>query len=388
MKMLIKRMLPLLVIVITTVIVFVIIKNPPEAKLGAPAQAKKIPVEVLKIEPRLYTVSVESFGTVRPLTSSSLTSQVSGQITNLATNFKEGGFFKKGDILLQIDERDFRAQLQIAEADLILAKQTLSEESAQAEQARADWQRLGKKGTPNDLVLRIPQLEAAKASVQSAQAQVKIAQLALERTSVRAPFDGRVLQKHIGLGQVVSSNELLADIYATDFVEIRLPIRNEDLPLINLPEEVSQKGLEPTQVLLYSDLIGDQQWQGRLVRTEGAIDDDSQQLYVVAQIDDPFSLPPPLIKIGQYVKANIIGKTLGDAIKIPNDAVYQGSFVYVEKESKIYRREIGILWQNQEETLIKSGLEYGETVVTTVLGTLSSGTAVQVMNDQVKAEGS
>jgi len=386
-----KFALPLGIVAATAVTVMLILNNPPEAKFSPPKTPARILVEVQKIERQPYTVAIDSYGTVRPRTQTSLTSQVSGQITYISENFREGGFFEKGEIMVRVDPRDYRAEVKVAEADLILAQQTLSEESARADQAKADWQRLGKKGKPNDLVLRIPQLQAAKASMLSAEAKLGIAKLALERTEIKAPFSGRILGKHVDIGQVVSANTSLADIYATDFVEVRLPIKNSDLPLLNLPQEANRQAPAaiPTQVLFYSDLIGDQQWSGILVRTEGAIDSDTQQLYGVAQIDKPFDLTPPLIKIGQYVNANIIGRTLPDAIKIPNSAIYQGTFVYIEKDGLLQRRNVRTLWKNDEDALIAEGLEEGENIVLSPLGNVVSGTPVKVAgrDEPTKAEG-
>lgn len=380
-KKLLQIALPLALVILTVLAVVFIMQNPPQARFGKPASVAKIPVRIQTLERAPFTVTIDSYGTVRPRTQTALSTQVSGQIVDINDNFREGGFFKKGDILVRLDDRDYRAKVKVAQADLILAKQTLSEEEAHAAQARDDWERLGKKGTPNDLVLRIPQLEAAKASVLSAQAQLDIARLDLERSTIKAPFDGRILTKYVDLGQVVAANAELADIYATDYVEIRLPIKNKDLPLIDLPSEKANatQESEPTPILLYSDLIGDQQWQGKLVRTEGAIDSDTQQLYAIAQIEAPFQQDGPLIKIGQYVTASIIGVTLPDAIKIPTSAIYQGSFVYVEKDGLINRHDIATLWQNQEYALIKNGLKAGDNLVLTPLGNVTSGTPVKVL---------
>ncbi len=381
-KKMIKILLPTSIVVLTVLIVVALMGNPPQAKRSPKAASSKVLVEVQKIETEPYTVVIESYGTVKPRTKSTLTSQVSGQIIYVNENFREGGFFKKGEVLIELDNRDYKAGVKVAEAALILAQQTLSEESAKAEQARENWARLGKKGKPNDLVLRIPQLEAAKASVLSLEAQLSIAKLSLERTQIKTPFAGRILNKSVDMGQVVSTNSSLAEIYATDVVEVRLPIKNRDLALVRLPEEIKdgEQIQDTTQVLLYSDLIGQQQWQGQIVRTEGAIDSTTQQLYAVAQIDRPFDQPSPLIKIGQYVNANIFGKTLPNAIRVPNSAIHQGSFVYIEKDGIIKRREIEILWQNQEDVLIKHGIESGENLVSSPLGNVVSGTAVKVIN--------
>ena len=117
------------------------------------------------------------------------------------------------------------------QAYLRLSK-TLSEEQARVAQAEQDWQRLGNSKQAPDLVLRKPQLMAAQATVYSAEAGFsKAAELALERSNIIAPYTGRVLSKSVDVGQVVSVGTELAEIYAVDYVEIRLPLKNKDSTL-------------------------------------------------------------------------------------------------------------------------------------------------------------
>ena len=361
---------------------------------GGSAGAAQITVETMKLLPQRYPVVLDSFGTVQPRTQSVLVAQVSGEINKINQQFRDGGFFEKGDVLVQLDDRDHRAELKINESSLLSAKQVLLEEQARAEQALVDWQRLGNGKKPNSLVLREPQLAAAQAQVLSAQAKLEQAQLSLERTKIIAPFAGRILAKHVDLGRVVVNNTQLADIYAIDYVEVRLPINNKDLSFMELPEQYrhssdSEKG---SKVTLSSNLIGQQQWQGQVVRTEGAIDTTSQQLYIVAQIDNPYDksnkdVAP--IKIGQYVNAQIVGKTIEQALVIPNSAIYQGSYVYiveqVEGKSLLKRKDITIRWQNSQDAIIESGLTFGEQLVLTPLGQVSSGTRVKTIDEASKS---
>ena len=244
-------------------------------------------VETIPVMPRDYQVMLQSYGTVQPRTRSMLVAQVSGQIVEINENVRDGGFFEQGDVLGRIDPRDYEADVQIAQAALADANQALAEAIARSEQAREDWERLGNDGEPSDLVLRIPQLEAARARVQSAESSLTKAKLDLERTRIVAPFAGRVLRKLVDLGQVVSTNAQLAEIYATDVVEIRLPLRNRDLRFIDLPERYRHSDAEEsngTDSIIKSDLIGEDEWQANLVRTEGAIDESARQLHVIAQI--------------------------------------------------------------------------------------------------------
>lgn len=385
-----KIIIPVVILISTFFISQVIINNPPESNRGSGEIAAKITVETLPLVPQRYTIMLNSFGTVQPRTQSVLVAQVSGEINEISQQFRNGGFFEKGDVLVQLDDRDHRAEVNLNQANLLSAKQALLEEQARAKQALIDWQRLGNGAQASALVLREPQLAAAQAQVLSAQANLEKAQLQLERTNIVAPFAGRILTKHVDLGRVVASNTQLADIYAIDYVEIRLPIKNKDLSFMALPEEYrdSNKTVQGTMVQLTSTLIGQQQWQGEIVRTEGAVDENSQQLYVVAQIDNPYDVSNNKvapIKIGQYVNAEITGRTIEKALVIPNSAIYQGSYVYtvenIENKNVLKRKDINIRWQNNEDALIEAGLTFGEKLVLTPLGQVSSGTPVKLAGE-------
>ena len=379
-----KKILPFAILFGFLAVAYIVKNNPPTSKRGKPSTAPQLSVEVQTVQPQNITLDIASYGTVKPRTQSNLYPQVSGEIKAISGNFREGGFFEKGETLVQLDDRDYLAEIDIAKATLLNAQQVLSEESARVEQAKQDWVRLGNEGQASDLVLRKPQLLAAQANVQSAQAGLSKAKLSLERTKIKAPYAGRILSKQVDVGQVVSSGTQLAELYAVDYVEVRLPIKNKDLPYMVLPEstrfEQSSSEHKPS-VTIYSDLIDRQQWQGNIVRTEGAFDASSQQLFVVAQIDDPYgisnqhSLP---IKIGQYVTANIKGKTIDGGIIIPNKTVYQGSYVYTVQDKRLLRKPISIAWQNEEFALIEDGLSANELLVLTALGQVNSGTPVSI----------
>ena len=176
--------------------------------------------------------------------------------------------------------------------------------------------------------------------------------------------------------------------HATDYVEIRLPLRNRDLPFIDLPE--SYRFADVTRasqgrVEIRSDLGGEESWDAVLVRTEGAIDETARQLHVIAQIDDPFGRDnedQTPIKIGQYVTARLEGKTVPAALVIPNNTIYQGSYVYIVEDGVLRRRDIEIAWQNDLEAIIGAGLQPGDNLVMTPLGQVTSGIRVSVVGEQ------
>ena len=380
-----KKLIPLIILLLLVGGGILVLNSPPELNRKGGTKTAKTLVETMKVTRQDYQINVNSYGTAQPRTQSILVSQVSGQIMSIDYKFRPGGFFKKGDTLVGIDARDYEANVNIAEASLMDAMQAHAQEAARSDQALSDWQRLGDADEiPSSLVLREPQLQAAKARVLSAKSTLTKAELNQERTSIKAPFDGRVLRQLVDLGQVVSIGSQLAEIYATDIVEVRLPLRNADLSFVNLPEE--DGGLKP-KVTFFSELGGEKSWLGEIVRTEGAIDETSRQLHVVGQIKDPFGVKEnkgQRLKIGEYVTAELSGVALKGVLLIPSEVIYQNTYVYAVENGVLLRKEIDIIWQNDLEAIVSAGIEVGDELVTTPLGQVTSGTRVRVIGDKLK----
>lgn len=389
MKKLPSFVVPVAVISLFGFIAYFIINNPPEAKRQAPKFTPTVSVETTTIKAVDFPMQINSYGVVKPRTQSSLLPQVSGQIKSISPNFRDGGFFERDEILVTLDNRDYLAEIKVTEASLLSAQQALAEEQARSAQAIEDWQRLGNGKQAPDLVARKPQLMSAQAKVLSAQAALDKAQLALERTEIKAPFAGRILTKKVDLGQVVSSNTNLADLYAVDYIEVRLPIRNNDLAYLSLPESFryGKRDTNFPEVTLTSTLGSADVWVGNVVRTEGAIDATSKQLYVVAQIDDPYGeglAGKEPLKIGQYVTAKINGSVLKNVIVVPNKTIYQGSYVYTVANDVLRRQNVNISWQNDKVAIISDGLNDGDILVNTPLGQVNSGTRVKLISEASK----
>jgi len=381
-----RKLLPLLLLALFIGVTQLISHFKPVAAIRDKPPTPVISVETEQLMPRDYTLVINSFGRVQPRTEGELVAQVSGQIMDISPNFRDGGFFEAGETLITIDPRDYKIQVDIAAAELANARVNLEEQQALADQARKDRAILNKQGQASDYALRKPQLAAARSQIDAARAKLAQAQLAVERTEIKAPYAGRILSRSVDRGVVVSGNQALARIYATDRVEVRLPLKNSELGYVELPENYRNERPDqnhlPSVTIINSLGTTREQWPASLVRTAGAIDEQSQQLYVTAQIDNPYVEDEdgrrPL-KIGQYVTARIQGRTLADAIVIPNSAIYQGSYVYLFDQGLLQRTEIEVAWQNSRESLIGSGLKPGDHLVLTPLGQVSSGTPVKTM---------
>ena len=261
----------------------------------------------------------------------------------------------------------------------------MAEEQARAKVAERDWRQLKRDAGANQLVLRKPQVAAARAAVLAAEAQLARAQLNLERTRITAPYAGRLLEQSVGLGQYVGAGTVLGRIYAVDYVEIRLPLSNRQLAFIDLPEQYrGDPDHIPGPAVTLRARIGatDYHWQGQLIRAEGAIDTQSRQLFVVAQVDDPYGRGPqqrPPLRIGQFVQAEISGRTLTDVIVIARTALREGDQVLlVNNDNLLTRRTVDVIWRDSANVVIGSGLNSGDALVLTPLSTAAEGTPVRV----------
>ncbi len=377
-----KILIPLLVGIVLFGGSYAIFKNPPQAGMRKAPPMAKITVEVETLARQDYPITLSSYGEAKAATQSMLVSQVAGQIVAVNEAFRSGSSVKKGDILVNVDDRDYRTAVMSAEANLLDAERSVVEERARAKQAALDWKTLGRKDEPNDLVLRKPQLMAAEARLKAAQADLSKANLALERTQIRAPFDGRVLDHKVDVGQFINVGTAVAELYANDYVEVRLPLCNCDLDFIDL-DLVNTSNTQP-RITFFSNLNSGRQWSGVVSRVDSAIDSNSRQLHVIGRIDQTLadSNLASEIKIGEYLTAEIQGKLIKDTLIIPNKTIYQSSFVYIVEKGTLQRRDIEILWQNNDVAMIGSGLESGDQLVLTSLGQVTSGTRVSIAEQQ------
>ena len=303
----------------------------PTAKAKKPPGIRKVPkTKVIELQVENYTSSIESNGVIIAHNEVNLTSQVSGRIVKIHPQFEDGAFFNKGTTLVELEEADFLTSVASAEAMLAQASASHAQEKARSEQARLNWEDLGYDEEPNELVLRLPQLREAEARVNSASTQLAQAKRNLERSKIKAPFDGRVRKRLVGVSQAVSGSTPLGTIFAVDYAEVRIPISAKEMRHLNLPENPDDPSVEIT----LHDALDEKNetvWPAKIIRTEGTLDQDSLELFAIAKISDPFGRNStlPALRIGQPVNAKIPGKILEGVIKIPRSAVRQLRRIYI-----------------------------------------------------------
>ncbi len=388
MKRLIQILLPLIVLGGAGYYFYYLVTTKPEPQeRGFQTPTPEVDVKTLTKES--YEVRLESQGTVRARTRSTLIPEVRGRVVSISNQFREGAFFETGDVLLQIDPTDYKGELVVADSSLAQAQLKLEEEKARSDQALKDWERLNPGERPNSLVLREPQLREAEANVASSQARLDMATRNLERTTIRAPYAGRVLSKNVDVGQYVSPGNQLAGIYAVDFAEVRLPLTATQYKLLDLPNiyRGEDPGLsEGPKVLLESTQAGDvNRWKGQIVLAEGAIDPSTRQLFVVAQVANPYGRTadgrPPL-KVGAFVKAIIDGNSIEDVFVIARKLLRENTYVLVvDSDDYLLRKKVHIVWENDEVIVVDSGLDEGDRLCLTYVPFALEGWQVKVMSE-------
>lgn len=381
-KIILRRSSPLLILLVFGVAAALLIstKEAPEQK------ENKIPIpiiDVISVEQKTVSLNLPSYGVVTPKNKTQLVTEVQGRMLTIAPHFVAGGVVKKGDELAIIEPSDYEADLMQAQASLAQAEAALEEEVARGEVAKNDWKGFDG-GVPPELGLRLPQLKKEQANVKFQQAALARAQRNLERTIIRAPFDGIIKARHVDLGQYVTLGTNLGELYDTRIAEIRLPLANNDLAYL---ESVDNPD---TQVTLSASLAGkDVTWIGTIVRSEGVIDADNRMVYLVAEIQDPYlrknrkegQLP---LKYGSFVTAVIKGRTVDGIVQLPRHLVRNGSVAVVSSDNVIEIREVNVVRTDIDSVYIKDSLSDGERISLTKLNNMSTGQVVKILGEMQK----
>ena len=366
-----------------------------------PEPEKKVPeveaplVRVMKAESETLRLTVETEGVVTPRTESQLVPEVSGRVLWVSPSLVVGGFFDQGQILIKIDPREYELAVVQARSAVAQAKTRVATEEQEAAVARKEWESLGE-GEPTPLVLREPQLAEARAAQASAEAALEQAEFNLERTVVKAPFEGRIREKSVDVGQYVQRGQSVALMYSVDIAEVRLPVPDEQLAYVNLPlayrNVESSHNAQGPAVTLKTDFAGQTyEWRGRVVRTEGEIDPQTRMIHAIAQVEDPYaragqSQRPPLA-IGMFVKAEIHGKSVR-AVPIPRTAIRgEDTVLVVNGQNKIELRKLDIFRQERERVLAKGGVEDGELICVSTLEAAVDGMPVRILEETASKSG-
>jgi RND family efflux transporter MFP subunit len=374
-------LLPVGVLTIAYGIASIIRNTGPELEVITP-EPQSMVVRSVIAQPQQIQLTVRSQGEVDAQHMIDLVSELPGKVRAVAPAFVTGGYFTTGDVLLELDPTDFELARIRAQAAVAEANEELEIEKTEAE--------LASQGL---FPLREAKVASADARLQSAQAELAQAEADLQRTRVKAPFDGRILFTQVDLGQYVSMGQTLGRIFSTGVAEIRLPLTDQQLRYLDRPFGAGRNDQPLNTPVTLSAEVGGQlaKWQGRLVRMDGAVDVDNRVWYAVAHVDDPYGLLDPAqetpLVVGLFVEAEITGRTVQNVFRLPRSALRnQNEMLIVDDSNRLRLRSVAVLQTDFDSVYIDEGLRAGERICISPVETFIDGLLVEAVDETRPAD--
>ena len=373
-----KGVMTVSIIFFSMIIAYGLLATAPQPEQIEPEEVATA-IRVLKIEKQAIQLEVLSQGSVLPRIQSELIPEVSGRVKWMSPNLVSGGYFEKDEILLSIDDRDYRSSVARGEAGVTRAK-------AEDEHARFELRRMqelvkNKLISQSTLENTLRGQRIAEATLLDARIALEQAQRDLSRTEIRAPYEGLVRTERVDLGQFVARGQSVASIYASDSVEVRLPVADRQLAYLDLP--LGYRGELTTELspeVILSTAYGGQryEWIGRLVRTEAEIDSKSRMINAVVRVDNKKGSSQPPLPVGLFVAASIKGKTVNNIVSLPRAALRnQNQVLIVDKDNRLRYRPVNVMRFEKDNVIISAGLEDGEIVNISPIQTVIDGMRVE-----------
>ena len=399
-----RLILPLAILAGGAVVIAALVATRPVVELHPPTEATPL-VRVVEAQPTEWRFVVRSQGTVEPRNESELVPQVAGNVEWVSPALSSGSFVTEGEPLVRIEATDYRVAL--ATAGAALARAESEHQRAETEVTRQ--RTLREKGVASQT--RIDDAEnafrVAEASLAEARAKLERAERDLERTTLSAPFQGRVRSERVDVGQFVNRGESIAVLYAVDFAEISLPVPDRELRFVDVPRSPARPRAAvpdadapapPTgpEVLLRAEFAGEERtWRGQVVRTGGEIDPQTRMVQLVARVADPYGLSEDSAEIrdaaplavGLFVSAEILGRSVNDVFVLPRAALHSGNPMdpaaeddvhVIDAEGRLHIRPVEVLRTEPEMAIVGAGLRAGDRVSVSSLRAVVEGMRVRV----------
>ena len=323
----------------------------PDTSFAPPrAEGDAVPVSIIQPAAESFEPTVALNGVVEARTITSIIPQVSGKVVSVSDNFRPGAGVSAGEILFVIDPADYELAVERTLAEIEVARSDLLRLEAESEAERKIWEgRFPDRPIP-DLTARVPQIAAAKARIQSGEAAKAAAELNLERTVVRAPFDARILETQLDVGQVVGGNVSVGRMFSIASLEIAVPVSADELRRIGRPEGrratiTPQLPTEPTII-------------GTVVRQSASLDEQTRLGTLYLQSNDIAALT-----LGEFVTVDIAGAATEETYRLPSAVLTSRDQVWVVEGDKLAGRRVDILAHDGTELVI-SAFDFADGVVT------------------------
>ncbi len=383
--------LPVVALVCGVGITYHLLHTKPKAYPGKPTPAAVL-VEVEQVQSGIQQTSITAMGEIIAAREIDLKPRVSGEITAVSKEFIPGGFFKEGEDLLSIDRTDYELVVRRLTTELTKAENDLALEMGNQRIARQEYSLLNEKVTESEknLILRQPQLEKLKATREAVETELDQARLNLERTQVKAPFNGVLVSQQVNKGAKVNESSVLGTFVGTDTFWLKLSIPPNQLQWLNIPLNSEEKG---SKVRIFAQVGSTEIYrEGEVIRLIASLEEKGRMAQLLVRIDDPLSRLPensdkPQMLLGAYVKAEIEGRAIQSGISLDRAYIHDNNTVWImDKNGMLDIRPVEILFRDRDTVVIDSGLENGERLVTSTLSSPISGTPLRLQRNTMTGQ--
>jgi RND family efflux transporter MFP subunit len=373
-----RQAVVLAVLLISALIVLVLYLWSPASERSEAVDGA-VRVDVTRVMYQARTLPVVLEGIAAAADQIAVVAEVSGTVVKRPEVFRDGGVVAAGDLLLAVDAQNYQLALAERSSQVSAARLHLADTRARASVARRV------NGNNDNAYARLePHLEEAEARLAAAEAGLKRAQMDLTKTRVVAPFHGRLREVRASPGQFIRAGEVIATLSSTDRIEVRLPVRDEWLALLDLPLQ-HDAPITPIPARLHGRFAGrDVVWQGELVRREGGLN-QNRMLYLVVQVIDADSNPVPL-EPGVLVRAEIEGRYQERIASLPRSVLSGDRNVWVvDDEQRLRRRQVQVVHQDDSRVYVGSGLQDGDRVALSGALRWLEGSRIMPREQQISA---
>lgn len=348
-----------------------------------PAEKTAPVVDVMKVNPDRFIAQIRAMGTVQPDREVVIKSQVAGTVIQVAPEFVQGGLISKGQTMVRIDPADYKLAVNKAQNALAQAQADYEIEKGQQLVAKEELKLMARM-SPNGirettLVLRKPQLEQARAVVASAESDLEAARLDLERTRISAPFHALVLSKAVDAGAMTAAQGTLATLVDVTCYQVEVQVPLDRLDRIRVHETQGS----PARI---RSLYAGREWEGRVVRTTGAVTEQSRMAGVIIRVDDPLGLGPakgrPAMLLDDHVEAVIEGQAFDNVFSLPRNLVQEDSSLWIYNDGRLEIRKVAPVWIENDRVFIQSGLSPGDLVISSDLSAPVPGMALTLASQE------
>jgi RND family efflux transporter MFP subunit len=393
MKKLLRVLLPLLILVAGIGVARHFLSTRPETPRKKKPKVAAV-VETRAFSPISRPATVEAMGAVMAARAVVITPEVSGRVVEHSPRLIRGGRFSAGDLLARVEPRDYELAVAQAKAQVVQAGYQLKVEEQRGAVAEREWELFDQAATSTkagrDMALRKPHRQAAQAALSAARSGLATAELAVQRTTLTAPFNAFVREEAIELGQMIGPSSRVATLVGTDAFHVQVSVPVDELRWIALPDADGAGGAlaRVVQEVSFEHRV---ERQGRVVQLLGELDPRGRMARLLVEVADPLGLTRPdaeaaPLLLGAYVRVSIEGRRVEDVLALPRRVLRSGDVVWVlGDDGRLAIHEVTVSRRGADEVLVEASLPPGARIITSALATPVAGMALRTLDEDAPA---